>query len=55
MTIATSTDRPLNWPIILFMVGIHVGALFAFVPGNTNWGAVGVAFVLYFITGCLGI
>ncbi|MEL6776160.1 MAG: fatty acid desaturase [Cyanobacteria bacterium J06597_16] len=54
MTIATS-DRPLAWPIIIFMVAIHAGALFALNPANFSWGAVGVAFLLYFITGCLGI
>lgn len=55
MTIAKSTDRPLNWPIILFMMAIHIGALFALLPSNFSWGAVGVAFLLYWITGCLGI
>ncbi len=55
MTIAQSTDRDLNWPIILFMVAIHIGALFALVPANFSWSAVGVAFLLYWITGCLGI
>ncbi|MFK8183503.1 MAG: acyl-CoA desaturase [Phormidesmis sp.] len=55
MTIAKSTDRPLNWPVILFMVAIHFGALFALLPSNFSWGGVGVAFLLYWITGCLGI
>ena len=55
MTIARTTDRALAWPIILFMVAIHGGALFALLPSNFSWGAVGVAFLLYFITGCLGI
>ena len=38
MTIAKSTDRPLNWPIILFMVAIHIGALFALLPATLAGG-----------------
>ncbi len=55
MTIAQTNDRSLNWPVITFMVAIHFGALFALMPANFSWGAVGVAFLLYWITGCLGI
>ncbi len=52
MTIAQTTDRPLNWPVITFMVAIHFGALFALMPANFSWGAAGTAFLLYWITGC---
>jgi fatty-acid desaturase len=55
MTIAQATKPPLAWPIILFMGAIHVGALFAFVPGTFSWGAVGVALFLHWVTGGLGI
>ncbi|MBD1861510.1 MULTISPECIES: acyl-CoA desaturase [Trichocoleus] len=55
MTIAQATKPPLAWPIILFMGAIHIGALFAFVPGTFSWGAVGVALFLHWVTGGLGI
>jgi sn-1 stearoyl-lipid 9-desaturase len=56
MTIATtSTQLRPNWTIILFMAAIHIGALFAFLPGNFNWAAVGVMLLLHWITGGLGI
>lgn len=55
MTIATSTKPTLNWVNITFFAILHIGALFALLPGNTNWRAVGVAFFLYWVTGGLGI
>lgn len=55
MTIATSTKLRLIWPTIIFMVVIHVGALFAFLPSNFSWSAVGVALLLHWVTGGLGI
>ena len=33
---------PLDWPTLLFMVAVHVGALFALLPSNLNWKAVGL-------------
>lgn len=55
MTIATSTQPRLEWPIILFMIAIHIGALFALLPSNFSWAAVGLALVLHWVTGGLGI
>lgn len=56
MTIAKPVQKELiNWPTTLFMIVIHVLALLAFVPGFFSWKAVGVALILHWITGCLGI
>jgi sn-1 stearoyl-lipid 9-desaturase len=43
MTIATSTKPPINWVNTLFFIALHIGALFAFVPSNFSWNALGVA------------
>ncbi len=55
MTVATSTKLPPDWSIIIYMAAIHFVALFALIPSNFNWHAIAVAFVLYWITGGLGI
>lgn len=56
MTIATSTDKlRFNWAFIIGLAVIHAGALFALLPGNFNWQAVGLAIVLHWVTGGLGI
>lgn len=55
MTVATTTKLPYQWTIILFMAAIHVGALFAFLPSNFSWAAVGLAVLFHWITGGLGI
>lgn len=56
MTVATTfTKPPLAWPIILFMVAIHVGALFALVPSNFSWSAIALMLVMHWVTGGLGI
>lgn len=56
MTVATPITRPpINWPTTVFMVVIHALMLLALIPGNTTWGAVGVAIGLHWLTGCLGI
>ncbi len=55
MTIATSTKRSINWVNTLFFAGVHIGAVFAFLPIFFSWKAVGVALLLYWITGGLGI
>ena len=55
-TAIRNLEKPaIDWPTTLFMVAIHGLALLAFVPGNTTWAAVGVALILHWITGCLGI
>jgi fatty-acid desaturase len=56
MTVATpKTQLGFDWPTFFFMLAIHVGALFALLPGNFNWSAIAVALVLYWVTGGLGI
>ena len=55
MTIATPIKRPFSWPVILFMAFIHIGALFALLPNNFSWAAIGLALILHWVTGCLGI
>jgi fatty-acid desaturase len=42
-------------PTSLALLAIHLIALAAFLPQFTNWSAVAVGAVLYFMTGCLGI
>ncbi len=46
---------PLSWTTVIFMAAIHLGAIWALLPQNINGPAIGVAFALYLITGCLGI
>jgi sn-1 stearoyl-lipid 9-desaturase len=55
MTVATMKKPRIDWATVVFMVIVHVGALFAFLPSNFNWSAVGVALFLYWVTGGLGI
>ncbi|WP_448380616.1 acyl-CoA desaturase [Gloeomargarita sp.] len=55
MTTAAETRLPLDWVTIMFIGGIHLGALVAFVPGMTNWSAVGVMLLLHWVTAGLGI
>jgi fatty-acid desaturase len=55
MTIATSTRPQINWVNTLFFIALHIGALFAFIPSNFSWSAVAVAFLLYWISGGLGV
>jgi fatty-acid desaturase len=63
MTIATSNSekaeissplRP-DWVTIIFMAVLHIGALFALLPSNFSWKAVGLAIFLHWVTGGLGI
>ena len=60
MTVATpetptKSKLPIDWPVLLFMAAIHVGALFALLPQNFSWGAVGLAVLFHWISGGLGI
>ncbi len=55
MTVATSKKFPLDWNIIIYMATIHLIALFAFLPSNFSWGAVGIFLFLYWFTACIGI
>jgi sn-1 stearoyl-lipid 9-desaturase len=55
MTIATSTKLRPSWLVIAFMVAMHIGALFALLPSNFSWAAIGLALFLHWVTGGLGI
>lgn len=55
MTVATSNKLPLNWTFILFIAFVHIGAMFALLPSNFSWSAVGLAVFLHWVTGGLGI
>jgi stearoyl-CoA desaturase (delta-9 desaturase) len=55
MTVATAQKLPLDWTVIIYMATIHLVALLSLLPSNFSWGAVGVAFFLYWVTGALGI
>jgi len=46
---------PLDWGVILYLGIVHLFALLAFLPQFFSWQAIGVAFLLYWITGGLGI
>ena len=43
------------WPAVLWIAGLHAGALVAFVPACFTWCAVAVCLFLYWLTACLGI
>ncbi len=56
MTIATTSDRlQPSWVFIGFLTTIHIAALFALLPSNFSWTAVGLAIFLHWVTGGLGI
>jgi fatty-acid desaturase len=43
------------WPAVLWISGLHLGALAAFVPACFTWPALAVGLFLYWLTACLGI
>lgn len=55
MTVATSTKFSFNWTFILFIAFVHIGAMFALLPSNFSWTAVGLVVFLHWVTGGLGI
>lgn len=56
MTAVTTTDRlSRDWVTLLFMIVVHSIAALAFLPSNFSWAAIGVALLLHWFTGCLGI
>jgi len=53
---AKALDGPVpDWPVIWFLIAVHVVALSAFVPATFSWAAVGVALFLHWLTGGVGI
>ena len=55
MTVAASTKLRLDWTMIIALAIFHIGAICAFLPQFFSWQAVGVALLLHWITGGLGI
>jgi sn-1 stearoyl-lipid 9-desaturase len=55
MTVAASPKLRLDWTMIIALVIFHIGAVCAFLPGIFSWQGVGVALLLHWITGGLGI
>lgn len=55
MTAATPQKLSLDWTTVLYFSLIHVAAIFAFLPGNISWQAIGVFLLLHWITGGIGI
>lgn len=55
MTVANSEKIPLDWSVIIYMTFIHSMALFAFLPQNFSWTAVGITAFLYWLTAGIGI
>ncbi|MEO1211205.1 MAG: fatty acid desaturase [Cyanobacteria bacterium J06638_20] len=49
------SPRRLRWHVFVPTIGLHLGALFAFLPSNFSWSAVGVAVFLHCVTIGLGI
>ncbi|HEY9653990.1 MAG TPA: fatty acid desaturase, partial [Crinalium sp.] len=54
-TIATATKPRIEWPMILFLVAVHLLALLAFLPSNFSWAGLGIALFLHWLTGGVGI
>ncbi|WP_448572265.1 acyl-CoA desaturase [Trichothermofontia sp.] len=55
MTTATVNKPELDWPVVIYLIIIHTGALFVLLPSNFTWWGVGVALFLHWVTGGLGI
>lgn len=55
MTVATTSPLKPDWTIISFLAFLHIMALLVLLPSNFSWAAVGVAILLHWITGGLGI
>ncbi len=55
MTISTSEKLSIDWYTVGFMALLHIGALFALLPVNFSWTAVGLAVFFHWVTGGLGI
>jgi len=55
MTVATQNKLEPDWSIITYMAFIHAIALLAILPQFFSWKAVGVAFVLYWLTAGIGV
>lgn len=55
MTVATEKKLPFDWPTFAYIASIHLVALLAFLPNFFSWSAVGVALIMHWVTGGLGV
>jgi len=55
MTTATVNKLELDWPVVIYLIIIHTGALFVLLPSNFTWWGVATALFLHWVTGGLGI
>lgn len=55
MTVATTNKYTIDWVNVAYFALIHIGALFAFLPGLFSWKAVGVMLFLHWVSAGLGI
>ncbi|NJN75722.1 MAG: acyl-CoA desaturase [Synechococcaceae cyanobacterium RL_1_2] len=55
MTIASTNKTQKSWYAIICVSGLHLLACLAFLPQNFSWTAVGVAVLLHWLTGGVGI
>jgi fatty-acid desaturase len=55
----TPTKRPesagIAWGSLLWIAGLHAGALLAFLPASFTWQALAVCLALHWLTGGIGI
>jgi fatty-acid desaturase len=54
-TITRPAPQKIAWGPLLWIGALHVGALLAFVPAYFTWQALGVCFLLHWLTGGIGI
>jgi len=58
MTTTTTADAGtirINWPALIWIGGLHLGALLAFVPAFFSWSGLAVCLFLHWLTGGIGI
>jgi fatty-acid desaturase len=54
-TSALPAPERLSWPPLIWIGGLHLGALLAFYPGFFSWSGLAVCVLLHWLTGGIGI
>src|SRR5579872_3240473 len=54
-TITHPESNHISWPPLLWIGGLHAGALLAFWPGYFTWSALAMCLFLHWVTGGIGI
>lgn len=49
------SSRGIDWVVTLFLIGVHIAALFAFVPAFFSWSGLAIGLVLHWLTCSIGI